>query len=410
MSPRISWALSVLCAVSGFQAAGLLVKRRVPPPAASLQVQEPAVQSPISETPLESALLDALNSVERAGASPVKSLRELSALCEKAGSPGQSRLALMEAIQKMKPEELQALLEAEARGTDLFRASRFDFQFAARRLSEVAPEKAAALWLASRASQYGVDVLLSPWAKRDPQAFASWSKGLPPDAQKALGATMAQMAVDNPDQFAGIASQMAQSAAGAAGARGAISGMMQRAGKGSDPSEAIAYAQALPEGPARVAALAEVARWPGLDLGAHPEVAAALGQISPADARRYVQQVAGAADKLPQGALRDSAYVLQFAKAAQKDVEGAAARMESMAKSADYPAAVRGFVDATAAKDPAAALEWALTISTPGTQRSAALEKAAAEYFRRKPADAIKWVESAPLSAQEYLMLTGRSR
>jgi hypothetical protein len=67
-------------------------------------------------------------------------------------------------------------------------------------------------------------------------------------------------------------------------------------------------------------------------------------------------------------------------------------------------------VEATASKDPAAALEWALTIPQTGNQRSAALEKAAVEYFRRSPEEALKWVETAPLSPEEYLMLTGRSK
>jgi hypothetical protein len=38
------------------------------------------------------------------------------------------------------------------------------------------------------------------------------------------------------------------------------------------------------------------------------------------------------------------------------------------------------------------------------------LEKAAAEYFRQKPDEARKWVASAPLSAEEYFLLTGFRR
>jgi hypothetical protein len=96
--------------------------------------------------------------------------------------------------------------------------------------------------------------------------------------------------------------------------------------------------------------------------------------------------------------------------AAEKDPKSAAKKVEALAGSADYPAAVRGFVEATAAKDPAAAADWALSIGLQGGQRAAALEKAVAEYFRQKPDEARKWVASAPLSAEEYFLLTGFRR
>jgi hypothetical protein len=340
----------------------------------------------------------------------VDSLVALSAACEKAGSPARARLELMEAVNRLKPDELAAVLAAEAANSDFYRSQRFDFQFAARRLAEIAPEKAASLWLTARTSHFAVDALIVPWAKKSPQAFASWTLGLPQDAQKAVTSTMAQISAEDPGQFAVFAPQLSQSPAGVSGARGAVSGLIAKAGKQDDPSEAIAFARSLPQGAMRDAALAELARWPGLKIAEHPEIAAAVGGLNPNDARRYIGQVAGAAELLPAGGVRDAAFSVQVSSVARKDPQKAAQRVEALSGSADYPAAVRGFVDATAAKDPAAAIEWALTIERSGVQRSAALEKAASEYFRQKPADARKWVESAPLSSEEYLMLTGRSK
>jgi hypothetical protein len=314
----------------------------------------------------------------------------------------------MEVISQLKPEALAEMLAKETAGSDFYRSSRFDFQFAAKRLSEVAPEKAAALWLDARATHFNIDVLLAPWAKRDPVAFAAWSTGLAPDAQKAVGQTMAKTAAEQPEQFLALAPQLGQSPAGVLGARGAVSGLIAKATKGEDPASAIAYAQSLPAGPARAAALAELVRWPGLNLASYPEVSAALAQLSPAEARRFAQQVNP--ETVPPSALRESAYASQLAKAAQKDPQAAAKRVDALSKTADYPAAVRGFVEATAAKDPAGAVEWALSIEVTGAQRSAALEKAATEYYRLKPADARKWVERAPLTPEEYQMLTGRTR
>jgi hypothetical protein len=410
MSPRLLPLLSIAATALGFQLAGGFSRGLQPSTVASAKTVPPPVvpvESP-SLAPATAASEAAVRPSGELGALPKGSLRELTLACEKAGSPAATRLALMEAISHLKPDELRAMLAKETAGTDFYRSNRFDFQFAAKRLSEIAPEKAAALWLDARATHYSVDVLLGPWAKKDPVAFASWSAGLAPDAQKAVGQTLAKSAAEQPEQFLGIAPQLAQGPAGILGARGAISGFIAKAAKGEDPSNALAYAQSLPAGPTRAAALAELARWPGMNVAAYPEVAAALAQLSPAEARRYARQVDPEA--LPPSALRESAYANQLAKAAQKDPQAAAKKVDALSKTADYPAAVRGFVEATAAKDPAAAIEWALTIGVTGAQRSAALEKAATEYFRLKPADARKWVEKAPLTPEEYQMLTGRTR
>lgn len=324
------------------------------------------------------------------------------------GAPADTRLTTMEVINSLGAAELGDLMAMALAEFDLYRTTRFDFQFAAKRLAEIAPELAAALWMNHRATHLSTDVLLVPWAKRDPQAFAAWSATLPPDAQKAVGQTMLKLAAEQPEQFLEIAPQLAKSPAGASGARGAISGLIAKAAKGDSPAAALAFAQSLPAGPARSAALAELVRWPGLDPADHPEIREALAQLSPSDARRYAQQLNP--ESLPPSAIREGAYASQFARAAQKDPQAAAKRVDALSNSPDYPAAVRGFVEATAAKDPVAAVEWALSIQSAGPQRSAALEKAVTEYQRLKPADAKKWVEKAPLTAEEYQMLTGRTR
>lgn len=406
MSPRILILLSLAAGTLGFQLAGGISRRQSVPRTPETGAGIPPIQQETlpSVSPSNAASPEPVG----LGTPPTGSLREMTAACEKAGSPAETRLALMEAISKLKPEALAELLAKEVKGSDFYRSSRFDFQFAAKRLSEVAPEKAAALWLNARATHFNIDVLLAPWAKRDPAAFASWSVGLAPDAQKAVGQTMAKTAAEQPEQFFALAPQLAQSPAGILGARGAVSGLIAKATKGEDPASAIAYAQSLPAGPARAAALAELVRWPGLNVADHPEVGAALAQLSPAEARRFAQQVNP--ETLPPSAMRESAYASQLAKAAQKDPQAAAKKVDALSKTADYPAAVRGFVEATAAKDPAGAVEWALSIEVTGAQRSAALEKAATEYYRLKPADARKWVERAPLTPEEYQMLTGRTR
>jgi len=342
----------------------------------------------------------------------MQSLREFAGSSE-AISPADAKLALMEAVNQLSPAELAELLSREAESTNFFRTIQPDFEYAARRLSEIAPEKAAELWLKRKGGILGGEALLKPWANQHPEAFVSWSLGLPADAQKAAAGVLTELARGNPEQFAALASQLAQAPGGVAGARGAIRGLSQGDVKAQDPAAALAYAKGLPDGPVRSAALAETALAYGLDrvnLAANPEVSEALAALGPAEARNVGKQFAAAVDKLPQGPVRESALAAQISSAAQKDPQAAAKKVEALSGSADYPAAVRGFVEATAKKDPAAALDWALSIGPQGGQRTVALEKAAAEYFRQKPDEARKWVSTAPLSPEEYFLLTGFRR
>jgi hypothetical protein len=407
MSPRFLVPTSLASAAVGFLLAAGFPVRQTPDAAPRGETVRLAQPEPPNSQPAPAAASQAelQNAVKRTEPKERDFYQTLTSL---AASAADARLTTMELIHGLGAAELSEAMAKELAEGDFYRTTRFDFQFAAKRLAEIAPETAAALWLKARATHLSTDVLLAPWAKRDPQAFAAWSATLPPDAQKAVGQTMFKLGTEEPEQFLEMAPRLANSPAGALGARGAISGLVAKAAKGDSPAAALAFAQALPAGPARSAAFAELARWPGLDLGGHPEIREALAQLSPSDARRYAQQLNP--ESLPPSAIRESAYASQLARAAQKDPQAAAKRVDALSNSPDYPAAVRGFVEATAAKDPAAAVEWALSIQTPGPQRSAALEKAVTEYSRLKPADAQKWVEKAPLTAEEYQMLTGRTR
>jgi hypothetical protein len=413
MSPRFLIPAGLASAALGFLLSGAFPAPRQPGPDAGeiASPPTPSASSPARAIPAP-ALEARLENGAEAGRSATDGFRQKQASnfwsLLFSDSAAERRLLVMEHINAATAEDLAESMAKEISGADFYRTTRFDFQFAAKRLAEIAPEKAAALWLKVRATHLGTDVLLAPWARRDPQGFASWNATLPPDAQKAVGQTMLKLAAEQPEQFLEMAPQLAKSPAGILGARGAVSGLIAKAQKGESPAAGLAFAQSLPEGPARSAALVELARWPGLDLAANPEIGAALARLSPSEARRFAQQLNPEA--LPPSPARESAYAGQIARAAQKDPQAAAKKVDALSTSPDYPAAVRGFVEATAAKDPAAAVDWALSITVAGPQRAAALEKAATEYYRLKPADARKWVEIAPLTVEEYQMLTGRSR
>ena len=341
---------------------------------------------------------------------------ELKAFLARAEGGGRGRLSVMEALGQMKADELLQLLSNEAENPDFFRRMAFDFQFAARRLAEMAPEKAAELWFSKGALRMQTEELLGPWARKDPQAFVAWSGKLTPEAQKATAVALGSIVKESPDQFVQLASQLSQSPVGTMAVRAAIDALSEGAKPKPDFAAARDFANRLPEGALRTAALAQLARWPGSDFSAYPEVVEAVASLPREDARRLGRDMAQHADTLPPSPARESAFMSALREQADRDMPAAVKRLESLVGTGDYPAAVRGFVEETSKRDPSAALQWALAIpqaeagSAAQLHRSAALERAASELFKQNPDAARQWVETAPLSASEYFQLTGRAR
>lgn len=328
---------------------------------------------------------------------------------ESAPSAPSARWKVMEIMGSMNAGELEGLIKGALDQINLFKPQSFEFEFAVRRLVELEPEKAAALWAKNAALRMQTDLFLNGWVKSDPQAFAVWSLAQSREIQQASASALGAFAKDAPEKFAAVAAQFGQSPAGAAGASRAIAGMLER--EAGAPEKGFAYAQTLPEGPLRNAALMEMLKWPGANAHANPSVADALANADPEDARRLGRELSKTASQLPVGPARESAFTAALRDESGKDPVAAAKRLESLAGSVDYAPAVRGFVEATVRKDPATALEWALKIDPSASlQRSSALERAAAAWFKADSAAARAWVETAPLSDAEYFQLTGRAR
>lgn len=439
--PAIQIASVLAALATGFFAGTTLSKQRpAQPPVSETSSPSPAAET-ASNRPSTPPVTPVAPSANPEDLLTPKTFKELDAALQKSGkSPAEKRLALMEMIGRMKPDELSELLAAEASNPDFFRRMRFDFQFTAKRLAELAPEKAAALWSATPSLRFQADALLGNWARKDPQGFASWTLSLPKDVQRAAASTLGEIAASNPEQFAAIAPQIAETPGAATAARRAMEALTQSENgprneaadtsaprTGRDPETAVAYAKSLPEGTMRNTALAQLARMPGIDLAKQPDIVSAIQSLPREEAARLgrdlEEQSRGDASakssvigSLPQGPALDAALASNFRRTADKDAAQAAANLEQMKDLSTYPAAVRGFVDATASKDPAAAADWALSInpSTGGdsaqTQRMAALERVAREFAERNPEEAKKWLNTAPLSDREYLILSGKPR
>jgi hypothetical protein len=284
-----------------------------------------------------------------------------------------------------------------------------DHVFAVRRLAELNPERAANLWARNGEFRTQPDLFLKDWAKKDPAAFLSWSLNQSQDVQKAGASVLGDLAKESPQQFAEMAAQLNASPAGTAAARSAIRGL--REAEKDNPGKVLEYARALPEGRVRNAALVELLNWPEAKAASDPAVLEALTQLGPEDAKRLGRELVKVAAELPAGAARESAFAASFRQQAGKDATAAAHALDGLAGTGDYAAAVRGFVEETARKDPAGAAEWALSIpeSAP-LQRMSALERLASAWFESSPDEARAWVENARLTDAEYFKLTGRQR
>lgn len=330
-----------------------------------------------------------------------------------AASPADFRLRVMSAINRLSADQLVSVLQTELDAKSFLHTERFDFGYAAKRLSELAPEKAADLWAANDATRAsGFGSLLLPWAKKDPEALTQWVLTQTAEIQQAARGALALSASTDPDRFCRFAHLLTDVPKAGTAAASAMHKFLEKNDPAKDPSKALEFAGKLPEGILRNRALAELAQSPGVDVRAHPEIVQALAALPDTETHQAGVSLAKKADSLPPGPVRESAQRATFQKLAQSNAAEAAKKLEGLSPaSPDYPAAVRGFVEGAVRKDPAAAAAWAVSIPASAAQhRIGALDRVAAAYFKSNPNEARTWVEKAPLSDEEYRRLTGSPR
>ena len=401
MSPRTLISFSVLLAIGGFIGGRALSSQS----AALLQA------SPLNRFPAPSAYSPVGREVNVApGESRDVIIAELNSeeVTSEAGKRMLSRRIKDSLLANATPEELEAVI----RNKNSIRSDQVRM-FAFQRLAELDPKRAADLW--ADASEFnGSDALtlsksLAGWAEKDPEAFAAWTLSQPPEVQQRGKYALLDLAKQSPERFAVIAPALAETPAAKFAAQGAILGMKNQDKNNGD--KAFAYAQSLPAGPCRDGALAAMLTWPEARPEEKPEILAALSRMDSDEARGLGDKLGKIAGALPAGAARESAFTAALRDEAGKDAAAAAKRLEGLSGSPDYAAAVRGFVEKTATKDPSAAADWALTIPAASSQqRSSTLEKLASTWFKANPDAARAWVENAALSDTEYFQLTGRNR
>ena len=393
--------------------------------------RESTFLSPSGETP--SVQEDQNGTEKNAGinSDPFYFVKEILQKAKSASSLADARLSVWEAICRMDTKTLESLFSEEAHYNDTL-STWFEFAaYATRRLGEIAPEKAALLWLKSTAADARPDdrhsLLLEPWIRKDPQGFSQWLGAQSANAQTAAAYSLSRLSLQSKD-FAAVLKQLPSLTSTDGHLNEAVDAAMRssrasalqstRDGKPEVSEEnraeyvekVLTYARGLPEGPSRSRALVNLASDTALDFSQYPDIVAAVTALPPADISSLGRSMAPYAEKLPEGLLREAAVRSQFEVEAKADAEAAGRHVNNVANTKDYTSAVLGFVNATAREDPGAALGWALSIPSGGDKRGTALETAAREFFRQKPEEARAWLAQAPLTDAEYFRLTGRSR
>jgi hypothetical protein len=348
----------------------------------------------------------------------VASLRSLHESLSQRGLPAADlRLALMESLNRLTGEELSRLLEDDLNEFD---TPSWEWTYAARRLSELEPQRAAELCLKTGNFEPMLVLrdaaLLDGWAERNTQAFLSWALALPKELQTAPSYAMARWISVRPEEFAVQAPRMVHSPIGRLAAYSAIHGLLgekipaEKELQGRLLSTAFDFVQSLPVGPLQSAALAALASQKGIDWMAHSERLKAF-QLLIEDAPIAGMGLKDVADALPPGPVREHAQRARFAETGKASLEQAAQNLKLLIGTADYAPATRGFVDTLALANPKDAVQWALTIRPQdGVYRAAALEKAVREFYEQQPEEALEWLKTAPLSPADYFQLTGRDR
>jgi hypothetical protein len=329
-------------------------------------------------------------------------------------TPADSRLLILETLSRLGAGQLELLIAKHLEQPDFERLIRYDFQAALRRLGEIQPRRAAEVWLKSLpgtvAFRRHLAPLIEPWMQKAPKDFVAWHGLQSDEAQRAMASIVGQFAFSQPERFAEFAEAFSTSPLGGMAARRALEGFRVRGSQVPSVEEGLEFARKMPEGRLRSAALVSLLDWPGVDPTGVPELQAAMGALPFAAREAKAVQFISKIQQLEPGPFRLSVIAAAMAADAGKDAGGALKRLKAMEAGPEYSAAARGYVEAVADRDPAAALDVCLTIPKGDEQRAIALEEAASHLFRKKPDQARKWVEQAAITAEEYFHLTGRKR
>jgi hypothetical protein len=384
------------------QNAGAVARQTVPATTATEATQKTTKQAELSETAklFGAAKLPAMN------------LESLAETAIRDRNPVTRRLAFAKLLEAMTPENASGirsqLLALEA-GDDMWR----DFHYA-----WGAIDGPAAFALAAKSPEPDMPAAMAGWASANPQAALAMMENLPPElkgSRDQLLASLAEGLADN-DPLAAADFAQRQAAAGYDKAGRLMEIAAGEHARSLGPAAASSWAENLPAGPVKGAAMARVA---AEYVRQDPEAAAqwaqrfstedyAAGVVEQVGTRWAKENPIAAADWLQSlPASRGQASGLQgaFGDWEDRDPVAAGDYLFKMPKTPQRDSAISGFASGYAWQDHQTALAWANAIKEPAL-RETTLTKVGRAFYRRDPSGAQAWLPGSGLSveAQKQVM------
>lgn len=258
---------------------------------------------------------------------------------------------------------------------------------------------------------------MANWVRTDADGALAWAKGLSGNqSQFAVGGVLYQLASIDPAE---AAKRLGTIEGAASNQRYAemIAGQYAR----KDPTAAAAWAQTLTDAGAQREAMDRIAReWAEKDPAAAAEwVRQGAANFEMGDAARRVatqmaqqnpSQAIGWANQLPQGDERTSAVAAAVGEWASKDPNAAGNWLNNnVSAGPEGDRIISTFARNIATQDPAAAIQWAGSISDPNYRARATVDLGR-DWYRRDQAAAEEWLKTAPLSEEQKRDVTRPSR
>ena len=392
-------------------------------PSSSLSALEQTRESKIGQQKIPAGLanpgtlLDTTAGLPTTARQPLSEwdIEELGQLMTKESNPLRRRLAFARLLQGMTAENAM-LIRDQVKSLRPESSEFKDFHYAWGAIAG-----AEAVLNGKKTRELDMGVTMAGWASAEPELAFSWVNDLTEgDRARLKGSMIAGIADNDPAAAADYAYQLASM--GDKDADRMLGIVTSRVLGSGGHLEASVWAENLPDGSMRAAALDRVAH----DYVAHdPEGAAAWAERFAGQAHnaRVIEEVGdewaerdpvAAIDwlnSLDAGAGKSSGLSSAFGEWAKRDPTAASQHLVSMPESPDRDSAISGFSRRLASENPQAAIAWASEIND-ANSRENALVRAGQSMFRRDASGTREWLATSglPPAAQEQIVNPPQSR
>lgn len=320
-------------------------------------------------------------------------------------NPLKRNLAFSKLLESMTPENVMDVMETmKSNGAEGNHWQLFRYAWGA---MDGAGAMTFAATLEGREKQRFIADALTGWAGSTPAEAISWLEGLADGEEKERfrASVVGGLADRDIGEATNYVFQRAQ--LGDKRAENFLAIVAGEEIRKNGTAHAIQWAENLPDGPLRGAALDRVA---GSYVREDPQAAAAWAEkfVSTPHGGRVIEEVADEwaerdpvaavswLDKLPESAGRSEGMFSALQEWTQRDPTAASHYLAAMPASDARDSAVSGFTRVLAREDPEAAVIWASTISS-GEARLRAIIQAGRSWYRQDASSATAWIENASL-------------